>query len=422
MWESLTNAETSRECWTAIEEIERCLAEHLARKDAAPDPLLGSGDAGVALFFAYLDAVRCGSDAGDRALDALGRSLDALTEMRLLPALYIGFSGIGWAVEHLTRHFFEGDDALTRDVDEALRRLLEHVNEPPPYELIGGLAGFGTYLVERLPHPAAAETLERIVDLLETRAEESDDGISWFTPPAWLTSDQRERMPEGCYNFGVAHGIPGVIGFLAAAWREGIDDARIPRLADGAIRWLLRRKLPETGGSVFPAYVAPGQRGDSTRTAWCYGDIGIAAILLSAARSFGRADWRDEALALARGAARRGVKETQTIDPGLCHGAAGLAHLFNRIHQATGDAEARDAALTWYRRALDMRRPGEGLAGLLSWISPARGEGSWRGEYGFLGGIAGYGLAMLAAVSDVEPAWDRVLLVSVPTRNGERGL
>jgi hypothetical protein len=29
-------------------------------------------------------------------------------------------------------------------------------------------------------------------------------------------------------------------------------------------------------------------------------------------------------------------------------------------------------------------------------------------------GAAGVGLALLAAVSDVEPAWDRLLLASIP--------
>jgi hypothetical protein len=37
---------------------------------------------------------------------------------------------------------------------------------------------------------------------------------------------------------------------------------------------------------------------------------------------------------------------------------------------------------------------------------------------GFLTGAAGIGLALLAATSPVEPAWDRVLLASVPPRQG----
>ena len=421
MWQSITDADTTRDCWNAIAEIESCLAEHLTRDDSGqarrPDPILSSGDAGLALFFAYLHAARQESDAGDRALDALGRSLETAGEMQLMPALFMGFSGVGWVVEHLTRELFEGDDGLADDIDDGLRRVLADVKEVPFYELIGGLVGFGTYLVERLPHPGAAETLGRIIDLLDARAEKSERGITWFTPPELLSSEQRQRMPDGCYNIGVAHGVAGIIGFLAAARREGIEDPRVVRLADGAVAWLLANKMSGTERSVFPAFIAPGQEPEPTRTAWCYGDIGVAAVLLSASRSFERPEWEAEALAIARLASRRSVQDTQAIDPGLCHGAAGMAHLFNRFYQATGDADMKTAALAWYREALDMRRPGEGLAGLLSWVrNPAADGGSWRPEHGFLSGIAGYGLAMLAAVSDVEPAWDRVLLVSVPPK------
>ena len=38
----------------------------------------------------------------------------------------------------------------------------------------------------------------------------------------------------------------------------------------------------------------------------------------------------------------------------------------------------------------------------------------WRDEPGFLTGAAGIGLALLAALFPVEPAWDRVLLASIP--------
>lgn len=102
----------------------------------------------------------------------------------------------------------------------------------------------------------------------------------------------------------------------------------------------------------------------------------------------------------------------KAVDTGLCHGTAGLAHLFNRLYQATGDPEIRDATLAWLRHTLDMQIPGKDYAGLLSWVVSQPGEGRWEGEHGFLTGIAGVGLALLAAVTEIEPSWDRVLLLS----------
>lgn len=417
MWQRITDAETSQRCWSAIEEIEGAL-----RQPQAPgSPLFANGTAGLAVFFAYLDAAREGleeNDAGDLALDFLGQSIDALAEAELLPSLYAGFGGIGWTVEHLTREFYEGDEDLTSAIDEALRERLEGPVETFQFELISGLAGYGMYLLERLPHPDAAALLGRVLDRLEETVEETPAGLTWHTHPRWLPVWQRAQMPEGCHNLGVAHGLPGVIGFLAEAQRAGISDPRIARLAEGSVRWLFAHRLPAGGDSVFPSLLTPGKEPEPTRTAWCYGDPGIAAVLLSAARSFDRPDWADEALAIARLAARRPLEAVRAVDAGLCHGAGGLSLIFQRIYHATGDPEIRDAALAWLQRTLDMRKPGEGCGGYLVWTSEGTPDTSkWAGEPGFLIGSAGIGLALLAAVSDVEPAWDRVLLTSVPPRS-----
>lgn len=408
MWHPIASADLTRACWSTVADIESALGAHI---DGASrlNPHLSGGTAGFSLFFAYLHAAGASEGAGDRALDTLERSINALSERHLIPPLYAGFTGIGWVMAHLTRELFEGDGDATLAVDEALRQLLAEVNEPPPHELLGGLAGYGSYLIERLPNAGAEELLHRIVGVLETSRDKTG---TWYTNPEWLPDWQRELMPDGCHNLGVAHGIPGVIGFLAAAKRAGLADPRLAPLAHDAVQWLLTQK-GTWPSSVFPAHVPPNDAPRPTRTAWCYGDLGIAAVLLLAARSFGRADWQAEALAIARLAAARTPEETRVTDVGLCHGATGIAHLFNRFHQATNDDGMRQAAERWYRIALDMRRPGEGIAGFIGWADTGRpGEGEWRGEPGFLSGVAGIGLALLAAVSDVEPAWDRVMVLS----------
>lgn len=413
MWQPIAGAELTRDCRTAIAEIEQVLAASIADEDTQLQPHIASGTSGIALFFAYLHAAG-NDDAADRVVEALQRSSSALAGQRMLPTLYSGFAGVGWVFVHLTRELFEGDDDLAVEIDVALRHLLGEITEDPPFELVGGLAGYGSYLVERLPNAGAAELLDRIIGLLDAAR---DANRVWFSAPELLPEWQRELMPRGHHNLGVAHGIPGVIGFLSAAWRAGVRDPRVARMVNDAVTWVLAQKgiWPS---SLFPSHIPPDAEPRQTRTAWCYGDLGVAAVLLSAAQTFERSDWRDEALAIARVAARRSFEDTRVSDAGLCHGATGVAHLFNRIHQATGEVELREAALRWYRVALDMRQPGQGLAGFLSWYESMRpGEaGSWRGDAGFLSGIAGIGLALLAAITDVEPSWDRVMVVSVPPR------
>ncbi|HEX3129408.1 MAG TPA: lanthionine synthetase C family protein [Thermoanaerobaculia bacterium] len=413
MWQPVADPEMSRLCWSAIDEIELGLVESISPTSAGWGPRLANGRAGLALFFAYLGAARSCEETSDRALAALDRSIAELADALLPPSLFSGFSGIGWAAEHLAREFFAVDDDLSADLEEALRVWLSD-SEGPQYELINGLSGFGVYLIERLPRPGAADLLERVLDRLAATAEVSESGTTWFTRPEWVPTAQQEWRPEGCYNLGVSHGVPGVLGFLAAARRAGLEDGRLAPLAAGAVRWLLGQKLPERTRSVFPSSFAPGQAPVPAHTAWCYGDVGVAAVLLSAARAFGRPDWEEEAVAIARLAARRPLAALDVNDAGLCHGTAGLAQIFNRFHQATGDEEMKQAALAWYRRTLDLRRPGEGIGGFLAWSTDETSLGSWKAEPGFLLGAAGVGLALLAAVSGVEPAWDRVLLTSIP--------
>jgi hypothetical protein len=419
MWQPIIDPEASQPYWRAIEEIERALLDTLepGSEPAEPvevNPRLASGTSGLALFFAYLDAARQDTEAGEHAVDLLGRSIDGLAQETLIPSLYAGFCGVGWVIEHLTREFYEGDDDLTGPIDAALRERLDNAPDRLHFELVLGLSGIGLYLLERMPHPDAEELLGKTLDHLEESAEESPDGCTWFTPADWIAPWQRENLPDGCYNLGVAHGVPGVLGFLAAAQSLGVRDPRIPRFADGAVRWLLRHRLPAGGDSIFPALSVPGKELEPTRTAWCYGDLGVAAVLLAAARAFDRPDWEEEALAAARLATRRSLEPVMAIDTGLCHGTAGLGHLFNRMYQATGDPELKEAALDWFRRTLTMRAPGQGVAGFLAWTGTQPGDRSWQGDPGFLLGAAGIGLALLAAVSEVEPAWDRVLLASLP--------
>jgi len=164
----------------------------------------------------------------------------------------------------------------------------------------------------------------------------------------------------------------------------------------------------------YPAWL-PTRPDWSTRVAWCYGDLGVSVALLAAATAAERSDWRDDALALAHGMADRSFETSQVNDTGLCHGAAGVAHLFNRLAQATGDTALAAAADRWFDRTLAMRRD-DGIAGFPR-AAPSDGTVKWEPDADLLNGAAGVALALHAAISPIEPAWDQVLLADLsPSR------
>jgi hypothetical protein len=157
----------------------------------------------------------------------------------------------------------------------------------------------------------------------------------------------------------------------------------------------------------YQAYASEGQR--PARSAWCYGDPGIAAALLCAAGSRGNAAWRQTAVELGVAAADRAESAMAVHDAGICHGWGGLSHLFNRMYQASGEPRLADAARRYLERTLEMRRTDVGVAGFPAWQSVT---GGWREEAGLLEGAAGVAMVLAAAASEVTPTWDSVLLIS----------
>jgi hypothetical protein len=377
-----------------------------------------------ALLFSYVAAVRCELDWADRAVSALNDEVDRGRQRSL--ALYGGLSGFGWIAEHVGRLLTDAftstqsedtanDDEqdIAAEIDAAI---VSELRRHPmgtwraPYDLIGGLVGYGVYFLERLPRPSALEGLRLVLDHLESLAVPVDRGLAWHTRPELIPEWQQGRYPEGSYNCGVAHGIPGVLYLLNEARGVGIEARRVDRLLEGGMDWFLAQRR-EDSNSWFPSQIRLGHRGEDCRQTWCYGDLGVAAVMLQVVRRSTRRDWHQVTHALLDHCLTRASDLASLEEPTLCHGAAGNAHVFNRIYQSEGDVRCREAALMWFERALGMRRPGAQAGGFLG-LRQHLGTATWEASPAFLDGAIGVALALMGAMTTIEPAWDRLLLLS----------
>jgi lantibiotic modifying enzyme len=425
----MTSAPVVPQTWTPILE-----GEQAARADAAVTAVaeaieaslparntgfgLAGGQAGIALFFEYLDRARPGAGYGEIAQRRLEQAIDTLAASLQSPSLFGGFTGVSWVVEHLQGGPAEGgeddEDDPNEDIDAAL---LAHLGVTPwshDYDLVSGLVGYGVYALERLPRASAVACLELVIERLAEMAQPRPEGLAWHHTLDMLPEPNRPWYPQGVDNLGVAHGSPGVIALLARTIAAGVATERARPLLEGAVSWLLARKLPAGEVSVFPYGSGPGVKIRPARTAWCYGDPGIAMALLLAGRAAAEPAWEREALALARAVARRPPESCRVEDAAICHGATGLGHVLNRLYHAFGNPELRSASRAWFGRAFDYLKPGEGVGGFFALIPPDDDPDQlvWREDASFLSGSTGLALALLAATSDVEPAWDRVMLLS----------
>ncbi len=375
------------------------------------DPAIATGTAGLALLFAYLAQAHGRPEDEQTATALLDRSVHAMIDTTMVYGLHSGFCGVGWVVEHLVGPE-DDDDPLVR-IDEAVARTLEHEPWTDHYDLIAGLVGLGIYASERLPRPSALRSCERIVQLLRARAEEREPGTTWFTPSTLLPPLQRAVAPDGYFNLGLAHGVPGVIaGLSQLAYLT--DDPSVRTMVAPAVDWLLAQQVQGATPSTFPGWVSPTGRCPPPRLAWCYGDPGVAAALLGTARAWDEPKWERAAVQIALDTLEVAIPDSGIMDAGLCHGASGLGHIYNRLHQATRDERFADAARRWLKQALALRRPGQGFAGFCAFEPGEDGPGRWLDLPGLLMGAAGVGLALLAATTDIAPDWDRVLLLDVP--------
>lgn len=417
-WTPILDGHEAALAWEAIESL-ACALENPGAFGGA-EHALGDGLPGPALFFAYLAMATGDERARRRSVELIHRAIDRIaSDMRDI-TLMGGFTGVAWTVEHLQGRVSEpSEEDLNEQVDEVILDALARAPAgawPSGHELMYGVTGLGVYALERLPRASAREILDRVVARLDGLAERNEEGLTWSSRSSRLPENLRKSFADVYYSLGVAHGPPGVIGFLGMVHAAGIENDRTRSLILDASRWLLARRIPHARGSRFASF---HPRPDETpaRSSWCYGNPGIPVCLFIAAHALGDEDLRAAAHELALETVRRPHEESGVLDPGLCHGAAGLGHLLNRAYQATGDDRFREGARFWINYAIGMRRPGEGLAGFLALLSnPGDPEPVYKSDPGFLPGASGIGLALLASVSHVEPAWDRVLLASLPPR------
>jgi lantibiotic biosynthesis protein len=416
-WRPILSGTTAEQALQAVDAI----AESIALMPASPgerDPSLGRGQAGLAVLYTWLARTGRMPEAALLARQCLDQAIEAVSTQAMNASFYGGFTGVAWAAELVDRLLDPDAEDRGEAVDDALLRILLRGDRwSASYDLIVGLTGLGVYTLQRYPRPVAAECLRRVVERLHECARHDEHGHYWWTPPAEiLDQEDRKRYASGRTDLGVAHGVAGPIALLGAICGVGVEQATARPLLEGAVSWLLAHSVPTAAGPTFPVWVAPAFQPSPARCAWCYGDPGIAAALILAARGVGDAGLEQTAVALACRAAERPASETGVVNANFCHGAAGLAHVYNRMYQANGEPTLGSAALYWFERTLDFYRRARDAGG--SWV-----QGSWdpgrRERWTWTGielveGAAGVALVLLAAATSVEPTWDRMFLVSAP--------
>jgi lantibiotic modifying enzyme len=372
---------------------------------------LANGLAGQILVLAEVYAL----DRSDwRLLSLLDDCLDALVrrlpEQILHAGLFNGLPGIAWTLQHVGCLLERSDylepasyDEIYRYLDQLLRRRdLEF-----EYDLISGLAGIGMWALVIRDSERRLSLLELVVKRLDECGEKFPAGTAWRTPSHRPNAGRRHISLAGCeYNLGIAHGISGVIGFLAECSARGAATPTTISLLSQSVGWLLAQRLRDSA-SCF-ADVAGSTR--PSRLAWCYGDPGIAVALCKAAAALRCDRTHEAALHVAEHSAARMTEPAWVRDTGICHGSAGLALVYEWLsYQYPQSMQLARAARFWSDSILSMREQGAGIGGFYTW----KGQSNPRAADPFwLTGASGVVLALLPDGHPRNRGWTYPLLLS----------
>jgi hypothetical protein len=189
--------------------------------------------------------------------------------------------------------------------------------------------------------------------------------------------------------------MAGLVAFLALVAEAGLPaSGRAHHLLAGAVRWLLRQRVPDEA-----RWVRTGHQ--PHRLTWCYGDPGIALALSVVARATRSVAVEGAAAAIAAEALARPQAEAGVLDATICHGAAGLIWFGHRIATGTGDPGAARFTGTWVTHVVRQR-----AAGPLVYVRP---DGPGR-DHSFLEGDLGVALALQYVASGARQPWEQLLL------------
>ena len=363
--------------WQRINEITLLLMKF----DRDYDPFLMYGEAGIQLFLFHrcfeLDDEECYAKVTDKyfqKIDNIHKKILYINDPQECNAcLADGLGGIGWMLDYMIRYpMIEADlfDVMG-SVDLGGFRIMNYDIQEDRYDLRQGAAGIALYCVnrnERFPR----EYLNRFIAELYKR----------------MTLGKLNNIQD----YSIPSGLSGLYLLVRKIRLKYPDMDYIAELADN-----LEHQLKCQAISLKNTL--------NTLPGWSQSEAGVLWSLLHIPET------RDRALEQWAQYGKLHLEhDHEYLEAGLYGGSFSLGHLFNRIYRLSGCSEFRELSSDFLHRGLSQANYTDEKTGCRLWYTEINGV--YGVHYGLLGGLAGIGLALLAAVSEKESGWDESLLLS----------
>jgi lantibiotic modifying enzyme len=190
--------------------------------------------------------------------------------------------------------------------------------------------------------------------------------------------------------------------------------SQIKTILEGAINFLSGISYNENCLSLYPSTISLNNQKnfENSRLGWCYGDLGIAIVLLQSSNLLKSEILRKKALhILTFSSKRKSLEKNLVFDSGVCHGAMGISHIFHNVNIKNSNSRYQDAAQYWLNKGMDLLVYDDNYNGIKKWNHLSK---TLTPDNSLLEGAAGVGLVIISSIMQQNQTnkWDECLMLN----------
>lgn len=388
-----------------LDEIDNTLC-----KDDAECNDLGvlSGTSGLILYHAYRTLGRSKYDHNVYIETLIKSAFNKINQGYSNFSFCSGIAGFSWSMLQLVhKNIFTIEQiGFLSELDKYLEIMMNKCLKNKYYDYLHGSIGLGVYFLKKAFFDEKYKYLvQSLVEQLEYISVNENNKYIY-----WQSEIDKENKKVGV-NLSLSHGQSSIIIYLCNVYNAGICKAKAKNLVYSNINYILTLKRDISKfGSFFPSTNFEPNNEYKSRLAWCYGDLGFGLALYKAANTFNQPEWFDIALQILLHSSKRTKTESEmVIDAGICHGSAGLCHIFWQLFINTQKEEFKEAMLFWLDQTLNIDKHKNGYAGYKVWMGSK--YGGWKSDYSLLEGVAGIGFVLSSLITN-QMDWNECLMLN----------
>ncbi|MBE5321150.1 hypothetical protein IM793_18450 [Pedobacter sp. MR2016-19] len=316
-----------------------------------------------------------------------------------------GMAGCSWMMKFLSENDIieELESDLIEEINLVLFNNMKQELLDGNIDQLNGAIGIARYFLKAEKYDFVEMTVLHLKSISITNDEETK----------WLSENWINK--ENYYNFSLAHGTTGIIQFLHQCYLQNILKDECENLIMGGVKFLLSNIQDYSkGDSFFPNSIKAIDYRKSqnafqfSRMAWCYGDLGIFYTLFNLAPLISSIDLKKIAIeGFLKLSERIRPESTLLVDPGFCHGTAGVSYLFLKMWLATGEKKFKETAEFWLWKTLKYKKNNEYI-----FLTGNFENRAFKGSRAFLDGACGVAMIYLAFLDTSDTRWDECVLLN----------